>query len=114
MAPCRGVAARAPRSVRALDERGARAMSDIAIFGLGYVGTVCAACFAANGHRVVGVDPNLTKVEMVNAGRSPVIEEGLDDLVSHGVREGRIRATTSAEEAVAGSTVSMIGAGTRG
>ena len=39
-------------------------MSDIAIFGLGYVGTVCAACFAANGHRVVGVDPNLTKVEM--------------------------------------------------
>jgi len=87
-------------------------MSDIAIFGLGYVGTVCAACFAANGHRVVGVDPNLTKVEMVNAGRSPVIEEGLNELVSTGVRQGRIRATTNAEEAVAASTVSMICVGT--
>src|SRR5262245_24307645 len=108
------VPARTPRRIVAGSQNGRSVfpMTNVAIFGLGYVGTVCAAGFAANGHHVVGVDPNLTKVEMVNAGRSPVIEAGLDDLVAQGVASGRIRATTNAEEAVARSQVSMICVGT--
>ena len=84
----------------------------VSVFGLGYVGAVSAGALARNGHRVIGVDPNLTKVEMVAAGMSPVIESGLDGLIAHGVSSGAIRATTSAEEAIAGSEVSMICVGT--
>jgi len=85
---------------------------NISVFGLGYVGTVSAAALAEGGHRILGVDPNLTKVEMINAGRSPVIEPGLEDLLENGVAAGRIRATTSAEEAIQGSDVSMVCVGT--
>jgi GDP-mannose 6-dehydrogenase len=87
-------------------------MTRIGVFGLGYVGAVTAAALAESGHEVVGVDPNLTKVEMIAAGRSPVIEEGLDDLIRSGVRSGRISVTSSAEEAVARTSVSMICVGT--
>ncbi len=85
---------------------------NISVFGLGYVGTVSAAALAESGHRILGVDPNLTKVEMINAGRSPVIEPGLDDLLGNGVAAGRIRATTSAEDAIHGSDVSIVCVGT--
>jgi GDP-mannose 6-dehydrogenase len=84
----------------------------IAVFGLGYVGTVSAAAFADNGHQVVGVDLNTDKVEMVNAGRSPVIETGLEDLLRRGVESGRIRATGHADEAILASDLSMICVGT--
>jgi GDP-mannose 6-dehydrogenase len=84
----------------------------IAVFGLGYVGAVSAAALADNGHEVVGVDLNTDKVEMVNAGRSPVIETGLEDLLRRGVDEGRIRATGHADEAVLASDLSMICVGT--
>lgn len=87
-------------------------MTRIGVFGLGYVGAVTAAALAESGHEVVGVDPNLTKVEMIAAGRSPVIEEGLDDLIRSGVRSRRISVTSSAEEAVARTSVSMICVGT--
>jgi GDP-mannose 6-dehydrogenase len=85
---------------------------NISVFGLGYVGTVSAAALGEGGHRILGVDPNLTKVEMINAGRSPVIEPGLDDLLANGVATGHIRATTSAEEAIDGSDVSIVCVGT--
>ena len=52
----------------------------IAVFGLGYVGSVSAASFAADGHDVVGVDVNPDKVAAVNNGRSPIVEPGLDAL----------------------------------
>ena len=52
----------------------------ISVFGLGYVGSVSVGCLAALGHDVIGVDVNSMKVDMINAGQSPVIEAGLDDL----------------------------------
>jgi GDP-mannose 6-dehydrogenase len=87
-------------------------MTGISVFGLGYVGTVSAGALARNGHRVVGVDPNLTKVEMIDTGRSPVIEAGLDDLIADAGAAGRLRATTNAEEAIFDTEISMICVGT--
>jgi GDP-mannose 6-dehydrogenase len=85
---------------------------NVSIFGLGYVGVVSAAALAEAGHTVVGVDTNLTKVEMVNAGRSPIVEPGLDELLARGVAAGRIRATTDATDAVASTRVSIVCVGT--
>jgi GDP-mannose 6-dehydrogenase len=84
----------------------------VSVFGLGYVGSVSAASFAADGHHVVGVDVNPDKVATVNAGRCPIIEPGLDVLLANGVAEGRLRATTDAAEAVADSEVSLLCVGT--
>lgn len=87
-------------------------MTTISIFGLGYVGSISAACFAGNGHQVIGVDVNLTKVEMINRGQSPIIEEGLTALLRKSVDGGRIRATTDAAQAVQDSEISIICVGT--
>jgi GDP-mannose 6-dehydrogenase len=87
-------------------------MARIAIFGLGYVGAVSGAALADDGHEVIGVDLNLSKVEMINAGRSPVIEIGLEHLIADAVAATRLRATTNAEEAVHESHISMICVGT--
>jgi GDP-mannose 6-dehydrogenase len=87
-------------------------MTHISIFGLGYVGAVSAACLADNGHQVIGVDVNPTKVDMINRGQSPVDEEGMADLICQGVRAGRIQATTDAAAAVAKTEVSFICVGT--
>jgi GDP-mannose 6-dehydrogenase len=84
----------------------------ISVFGLGYVGSVSAACFAAGGHEVVGVDVNADKVAIVNSGRSPVVEPGLDALIGRGVAAGRLRATTDAGDAVAATEVSLVCVGT--
>ena len=65
----------------------------IIVWGLGYVGTVSAACLAQLGHEIIGVEPNLTKVEALNAGHSAIKEPGLDHLVSQMVGMGRLRAT---------------------
>ena len=87
-------------------------MTNISIFGLGYVGAVSAACLADNGRQVIGVDVNPTKVDMISRGQSPVVEEGMSELMCKGVRSGRIRATVDAAEAVANSDVSFICVGT--
>ena len=84
----------------------------IAIFGLGYVGCVSAACFTQAGHEVIGVDVNPLKVEMLNAGRSPIIEKDVDRLIAGAVEASRLRATTDAGEAVAATDVSLICVGT--
>jgi GDP-mannose 6-dehydrogenase len=84
----------------------------ISVFGLGYVGSVSAGCLAALGHEVVGVDVNPVKVDMINAGQSPVIEAELDALIAAGVESGRLRAGTSAGEAIAASDVSFVCVGT--
>jgi GDP-mannose 6-dehydrogenase len=84
----------------------------IAVWGLGYVGCVSAACFAQAGHEVIGVDVNPLKVEMVNSGRSPIIETDMDRLITEAVEAGHLRATTNAGEAVAATDVSLICVGT--
>ncbi|HEX4761559.1 MAG TPA: nucleotide sugar dehydrogenase [Sphingomicrobium sp.] len=89
-------------------------MERLSIFGLGYVGTVCAACFAAAGHRVIGVDRKPDKVALLLAGTSPIIEKDIDRLVASGVAEGRLDATASAETAVLDSDISLICVGTPG
>jgi len=84
----------------------------LAIFGLGYVGAVSTACFASCGHRVIGVDPDEAKVDVINSGKSPIVEAGLEDLLSEGVREGSISATQDIDKAVLGSDLSMVCVGT--
>jgi GDP-mannose 6-dehydrogenase len=84
----------------------------ISIFGMGYVGAVCAGCLANRGHSVIGVDISDVKVGLINAGRSPIVEPGLDELLRSGVAAGRIRATTSTADAVRDSDLSMICVGT--
>jgi GDP-mannose 6-dehydrogenase len=87
-------------------------MSTISIFGLGYVGAVCTACFAKKGHTVIGMDVSEGKVGQVQRGDSPIVEEQLAELLSEGVAEGRISATTDARQAVFDSQVSFICVGT--
>jgi GDP-mannose 6-dehydrogenase len=84
----------------------------ISIFGLGYVGTVSAACFADAGHEVVGVDPSAVKVELINAGQAPIIEADLAEIVARNVASGRLRAVSSAAEAVAATDISYVCVGT--
>src|SRR2546428_804294 len=86
----------------------------VALFGLGYVGSVTAACLAKAGHEVVGVDISAEKVAMVNAATPPVVEPGLAELLAEVVGAGRLRATTSSDEAVAASDMSLICVGTPG
>jgi GDP-mannose 6-dehydrogenase len=84
----------------------------ISVFGMGYVGSVTAACFAHIGHRVTGVDVSAAKVEMLAAGRSPIIEARMSELVEEAHRGGRLLATTNAVEAVRNSTISFVCVGT--
>lgn len=84
----------------------------ISIFGMGYVGAVCAACLADYGHEVIGVDVSALKVKLINAGKSPIVEPGLGELLEKGVAAGRIRATTDTEDAILNSELTMICVGT--
>lgn len=84
----------------------------IAVFGLGYVGAVSAAAFAARGHVVIGVDTEPLKVDALNAGESPVSEPGLDELVRDAVSSGALRATVDGRDAVAQSELALVCVGT--
>ena len=86
--------------------------SSVSVFGLGYVGCVSAACFSKQGHRVIGVDVSESKVDMVNAGLSTIVEEGIAELVRDMRASGRLSATTSVADAVHASEVSLICVGT--
>jgi len=85
---------------------------DISIFGLGYVGAVSLACLARDGHRVIGVDIEPTKLELIRQGRSPVVEEGMVDLVASVVRSGRVSVTTDVADAIRRSELSLVCVGT--
>ena len=85
---------------------------NVSVFGLGYVGSVSAASFAADGHTVVGVDVNADKVASLNEGRSPIVEKGLDELIRDNAAKGSLRATTSTEEAVRSTDLSLLCVGT--
>lgn len=84
----------------------------IAIFGLGYVGSVSAACLAGQGHSIVGVDTNADKVAMIGDGISPVQEPQVPELLMEAKADGRVQATTVAAEAIAVADMSMLCVGT--
>jgi GDP-mannose 6-dehydrogenase len=84
----------------------------ISVFGLGYVGTVTAACLAYKGHRVIGVDLSRTKVEAMQAGRSPIVEPGVSDITSKSHAAGLLDATSDSEYAVLNSDMSFLCVGT--
>jgi GDP-mannose 6-dehydrogenase len=84
----------------------------LSVFGLGYVGCVAAACLAEAGHDVVGVDVNPTKVEIINSGTSPIIEDGISELIAKVVSSGRLSATTDSARAIRDSDISLVCVGT--
>lgn len=84
----------------------------VVILGLGYVGAVTAAGLAARGHDVVGVDVDPGKVDTINAGRSPVVEPGIEDLLAQAATEGSLRAVVDVADALDGADVSLICVGT--
>jgi GDP-mannose 6-dehydrogenase len=79
---------------------------------LGYVGCVSAACFAEEGNSVIGVDVNPTKVEIINDGKSPIVEEGINELMAKVVKTGRLSATTDSAKAVRETDLSLVCVGT--
>ena len=84
----------------------------ICVLGLGYVGAVSAGCLAKDGHEVIGVDPERTKVELINAGRSPIIEKDIGLIIQEQVAAGRLSATTEVSHAVRHTDVSLVCVGT--
>ena len=84
----------------------------ISIFGIGYVGAVSAGCLANEGNQVIGVDPVRAKVDLINQGRSPIIEKDIGEHIAEGVRTGQLRATTNAEKAVRKTEISFVCVGT--
>lgn len=84
----------------------------VSIFGLGYVGAVSCACLPELGHDVIGVDTNPIKVRLINAGQSPVVEEGIDELMRAALDAGKLRATDNAADAVRDSELSLISVAT--
>ena len=85
---------------------------NIAVFGLGYVGIVSAGCLARDGHRVVGVDVLPLKVEMINRGQSPIIEDAIEDIVKAGVSAGRLQGTLDAHTILTQSDMAIVCVGT--
>ena len=88
----------------------------ISVFGLGYVGCVSSACLSREGHDVIGVDINQTKVDIINDGKSPIVEKDLEDIIKGSVtsngENGCLRATIDSLEAIQNSDISLICVGT--
>ncbi|MDT8857113.1 nucleotide sugar dehydrogenase [Paracoccaceae bacterium Fryx2] len=87
-------------------------MANISVFGIGYVGVVSAACLARDGHSVIAVDIEPARVDVINSGRSPIVENGLDELIADAVAQGLLTATLDAEKAVAETDASFVCVGT--
>ena len=88
------------------------AVKRISIFGLGYVGAVSLACLARDGHRVIGVDVDPVKLELIRARKSPILEEGIQELMRDVVDSGRVSVTQDARRAVEDTEVSFVCVGT--
>lgn len=84
----------------------------ISVFGLGYVGAVTSGCLSQTGHQIIGVDVHEPKVRAFNAGHSPIVEPGLEELLQAAKQEDRLRASTDTAEAVAASALSIVCVGT--
>jgi GDP-mannose 6-dehydrogenase len=85
---------------------------NVSIFGMGYVGAVTAACLAAEGYRVIGVDPNTMKTELIRQGLAPIIEKGLPELFRNAKDQGLLTATNNARSAILETELSLICVGT--
>ena len=95
-----------------MSEKSEFSQSNVAVFGLGYVGSVTAACLASVGHRVVGIDSDLHKIECLNSGKAPFFEPGLEGIIRECAASGRLSATASAAEALADADVALVCVGT--
>lgn len=84
----------------------------VSVIGLGYVGSVTAACLASKGNHVIGVETNPLKVAAINDGRSPVLENGVAEMISESRVAGRLRATSDAVAAVEATEISFVCVGT--
>jgi GDP-mannose 6-dehydrogenase len=84
----------------------------VVVVGLGYVGSVCSACLASRGHRVVGVDTSPFKVDCIERGESPIVETDLPRLIAESRRSGRLSATTRIAEAMPGAEIVLLCVGT--
>ena len=84
----------------------------ISVFGLGYVGTVCAACLADRGHTVVGIDKAAAKVDLIRSGRSPVVEREIDEIVERTVKSGHLTATSDVHRGGRSTDLSLVCVGT--
>ena len=84
----------------------------LSVVGLGYVGAVCSACFANEGHNVIGVDIDEVKVDLINKGIAPIIEKDLDEYIRRNVEAGRLKATTDLKYAIENSDITIISVGT--
>lgn len=84
----------------------------ISIFGLGYVGAVSLACLSRDGHEVIGVDIDRTKLDLIMAGKTPVVEEGMVELMARVAASGKVTVTTDSQTAVFGSELSLVCVGT--
>jgi GDP-mannose 6-dehydrogenase len=84
----------------------------ISVLGLGYVGAVSAGCLARDGHEVIGVDPERTKVDLINAGKTPIIEKDIGQIIAEQVAAGRLRASTEVGEAVRQTDMTYVCVGT--
>ncbi len=84
----------------------------ISVFGLGYVGAVSAACLARDGHDVIGVDVDPLKLELLKSGRSPIVEEGIQELTQQVVAAGKVTVTNDVHAAVANTDISFVCVGT--
>ena len=85
---------------------------DVSIFGLGYVGTVTAACLAHCGNKVMGIDLSRSKVEAMDSGNSPIVEPRVSEIIADSHKAGRLHVTSSAETAVLNSDISFLCVGT--
>jgi len=84
----------------------------ISVMGLGYVGVVSAGCLSRDGHQVIGVDPEQVKVDLINAGNSPIVEKDIGNIIKEQVANGRLRATTDVADAVKNSDIFFVCVGT--
>jgi GDP-mannose 6-dehydrogenase len=96
----------------ARNEFGRVVMAKLAVFGIGYVGVVSAACLAKDGHTVIAVDIDPAKVASINNGQSPIVEHGLPELIAEVVAAGRLTATTDIAAAIHATEASFVCVGT--
>lgn len=93
-------------------QSGGHVFVNISILGLGYVGAVCAGCLSVRGHHIIGVDISTSKIDLINQGKSPIVEPGLGELLTQGKEVGRLRGTTDVQDAITHSDISFICVGT--